>query len=309
MNYSLIQDISIINSFSRNKSDFIKLFENNLFSDKSQWNNNLLNKEIIDLEKGVTSPLKKRMSQMSCGIFNSLEDGPGKNLLNNEEIYLFTAFGEIDTTDKIIKNITVDNMDLVSPTLFHNSVHNTPLGYYTIIKKINNYCGTISDGTLTGVSFVNFLKRRTLINDSFVITSGEEYSSFFDLDKTESLTIRPCFISYRITPGTDKGFKYLGYFNNWNDIKNTSEYKEAKYIIVNKNIYDESSATFNNKIIMSEYPIVLDNPCAPIFRLALPFYFQLKNNSLVIEIDDNKIHLFEVKTWLKIFWRIILIYS
>ncbi|HOV13338.1 MAG TPA: beta-ketoacyl synthase chain length factor [Spirochaetota bacterium] len=295
MNFSSICDISIINSYSKEKEAFIKLFSDGILEDNKRWDEIIYSNTIENIDKNINTPVKKRMSQMSCGIFYVMEEGAGKNLLTDEEIYLFTSFGEIDTTDKIIKSITIDKMSLVSPTHFHNSVHNTPLGYYTIIKKLHNYCGTISDGVLTGISFINFIKNRVKLDGTFVVTSGEEYSPFLDMDTVEPKKIKPSFISYRIIPNQDKGFRYLGSFKNLDEIKSINEYKNAKYILTDKILFDEMYKSKSDKIILSEYPIVLDNPCGVIFRLALPFYLSFNENSLVLERNGINIEVFEVK--------------
>ncbi|MCK4798057.1 MAG: hypothetical protein KAT05_11780, partial [Spirochaetes bacterium] len=261
--------------------------------DEKKWQNyNLLN-VIKGLGNSINSRLRNRMSQLSLGVFNVLENGPGRNLSVNEEICLFNAFGEIETTNKIIKGIILDNYSLVSPTLFHNSVHHTSLGYYTIIKSIHNSCVAISDGLSTNFSFINYIKMREQINSSFIIASGEEYSSFFELDQTMSLKIIPAFVSYRVTPLTEKGFCYAGVVNSLEDLKQLEIYKKALTIFADKETFFILKSDVDKRVI-TEYPIILDNPCGIIFRLAVPFYFKIKGLSLVIERVKNKIYYFEV---------------
>ena len=233
------------------------------------------------------------MSQLSLGIHDILENGPGKSLSEDEKIYLFSAFGEIETTNKIIKSIILDNYSLVSPTLFHNSVHHTSLGYYAIIKGIHNSCATISDGLATNFSFINYIKKREQLNESYILASGEEYSTFFELDQTLSLKIIPAFVSYRITPFYDIGFCYKGVVDSLEDLKKISIYKNASTIFADRETFLILKSMTNKKVI-TEYPIILDNPCGIIFRLAMPFYFMIRGLSLVIENIDNKIHYFEV---------------
>ncbi|HPO50547.1 MAG TPA: beta-ketoacyl synthase chain length factor [Spirochaetota bacterium] len=294
MNYSNVEDICIINSFSKDKRDFIKSFNDGVLTSEELFDKINLTNAIENVDKNINSPIKKRMSEMSRGIFYVLEEAPGKNLSKDEDIFLFTAFGEIDTTDKIIKTITLENASLVSPTLFHNSVHNTPLGYYTIIKKIHNYCGTISDGILTGRSFINFIKNRAFIQEKFTVTSGEEYSPFFDLDILERRRITPAFVAYRVIPNSDRGFRYIGEFDDFEKIKETNEYKKAKYIFGDLNNFKKYNKTVEDKIFATDYPLFGDNPCSVIFRLSLPFFLEIRDFSLVIEEIEGKIFLFEV---------------
>ncbi|OHD21757.1 MAG: hypothetical protein A2086_11600 [Spirochaetes bacterium GWD1_27_9] len=294
MNYSMIEDISILNSYIKTKEDIKKYYEEGLFSSSQKFENFSFIKEISTAVVNINPQLKKRMSQMSLGVFYVIEEGPGKNLANNEEIYLFSGFAEIDTTDKIIKNIVIDDMELVSPTLFHNSVHNTPLGYYTIIKKKHNYCTTISDGLATNLSFINYIKNKVLIDEKFVVITGEETSPFFELDQSVKLNIVSSFISYRITPFCEKGFKFVGIFDNLEEIINSSMFFDSKSLFVDKKYFYELKNKTDKKIY-TEYPLKQDNPSGIIFRLALPFYLDILGNSLIIEEIEGKFYLFEVK--------------
>ena len=294
MNYSQITDISIVNSLFKTKDELLTLYNDGFLSNSDKWGSLNYSQKIADITKNIQSPIKKRMSQMSCGIFYVMEEGAGKTLKDNEEIYLFTAFGEIDTTNEIISSIVIDNMSLVSPTHFHNSVHNTPLGYYTIIKKLHNYCGTISDGIMTDSSFVNFVKNRVKLSDSFVVTSGEEYSPFLDMDVVAPKKIAPSFISYRITPQSDNGFRYLGVFKGIEEIVKLKEFNDVNYLFCDKELFLKLQNNNYNKKIVTEYPIVLDNPCGVIFRLALPFWLSIGSKALVLHSLDSGISLFEV---------------
>ncbi|OHD18872.1 MAG: hypothetical protein A2Z98_17535 [Spirochaetes bacterium GWB1_27_13] len=294
MNYSMIEDISILNSYIKTKEDIKKYYEEGLFSSSQKFENFSFKKEILTNVVNINPQLKKRMSQMSLGVFYVMEEGPGENLANNEEIYLFSGFAEIDTTDKIIKNIVIDDMELVSPTLFHNSVHNTPLGYYTIIKKKHNYCTTISDGLATNLSFINYIKNKVLIDEKFVVITGEETSPFFELDQSVKLNIVSSFISYRITPFCEKGFKFVGIFDNLEEIINSSMFFDSKSLFVDKKYFYELKNKTDKKIY-TEYPLKQDNPSGIIFRLALPFYLDILGNSLIIEEIEGKFYLFEVK--------------
>lgn len=291
--YCNITDISFINSNSKTYEDYNALFLNGLFSNKEAWNNYALSDDIKDLGSSINSRLRNRMSQMSLGIFNAIENGPGKNIESDEEIYLFTGFGEIETTNIIIKNITLDKHNVVSPTLFHNSVHHTSLGYYTIIKNIHNPCFCVSDGLATNFSFINLLSLRAKINKSFVVSAGEEYSGFYSMDRTRSIKIAPSFASYRIIPGSKNGFRFLGEFNNLDDLKKQKVFIEADNIFANKGLFLELNSITNKKTF-TEFPVVQDNPCAIINRLAFPFYFNIKGRSLVLERHLEKIYCFEV---------------
>jgi 3-oxoacyl-(acyl-carrier-protein) synthase len=60
-----------------------------------------------------------------------------------------TGYGELDTTSRMFQAGLENNM---SPTLFHNSVHNAPMGYAGIITGIRGVSLTVSDGHVSGES-------------------------------------------------------------------------------------------------------------------------------------------------------------
>jgi hypothetical protein len=291
--YSLITDISFVNSNTKTVEELIELFKNDFFNDENKWKDYNLSSDIQSLYEGINSRLKNRMSQLSLGVYNTLENGPGKKLKSDEEIYLFTGFGEIETTNKIIKTIIMDKFNLVSPTLFHNSVHHTSLGYYTIVKNIHNTCSTISDGMDNNLSFINYMNKRDKIDKPFVIVAGEEYSDFYKLDKINQYKIMPAFVSYRISQSIDKGFKFGGVLDSLDDFKNLDAFNKASIIFTDKNTFSKLKNNREKKVL-TEYPLVLDNPCGIILRLALPFCFNIKGSSLVIEEINNKFYYFEV---------------
>ncbi len=290
---SYITDIAFINSNTRSGNELNNLFKDGFFSNEKKWETYNLSNDIQALYEGINSRLKNRMSQLSLGVYNVLENGPGKNLKEDEEIFLFTGFGEIDTTDKIIKSILIEKFNLVSPTLFHNSVHHTSLGYYTIVKNVHNTCATISDGVCTNLSFINYIKKREKINKPFIIVGGEEYSKFYELDKINNYKIAPAFVSYRIIQDQNKGFNFCGIFNNLEELFKNDSFKKAGTILTDKNTFLKIKKSIDKKVL-TEYPLVLDNPCGIILRLAFPFYFNIKGTSLVIEETNNKFYCFEV---------------
>jgi Beta-ketoacyl synthase, N-terminal domain len=292
--YSKISDIAIVNSKITNESDLQSLYQSGLFSDDKSWDSFLPEAKIPELGANINSRLRNRMSQLSLGIYTALDAGPGKNITSDEELSLFTGFGEIDTTREIIKNIIIDKYLLVSPTLFHNSVHHTALGYYTIIKKTNNACITISDGLDTGRSFIEYISRRAHLDKNLIVSAGEEHSDFFALDKINPKTIVPAFIAYRIKKSTDTtGFSYSGKMANLDELKKTGLYEKAENIIAGKNLFLKLKNS-TSKNILTEYPIIRDNPAGIIYRLAFPSLFPLKGHSLILEECNDLIYCFEV---------------
>jgi hypothetical protein len=252
-----------------------------------------LSPEISGLTDNIKTPLKRRMSQLSLGAFEALQQGGAKNLREEDEIYLFTSFAEIDTSNKIIADLELNNSKLVSPVLFHNSVHNTPLGYYTIINKYQNYCLAVSDGINTGKSFVDLIKFLVKVNPEFVIVGGDEHSSFYELEIKYNYCLFPNFVSYKMVRNENeqKGF-FLKLENvTWKDIeKSLLEYDR---VIADK----ESFLALDGKLeteLLTEYPIVADSPISIITRLSLPFMLELSGKTAVIGQFGGKYFLFEV---------------
>ncbi|MCG8570313.1 MAG: hypothetical protein MJB14_09250 [Spirochaetes bacterium] len=291
--YSQITDISLLNSKSRSQSDFQTLFDDGLFSNRTKWNSFTLNNEIPDLLAGIQSRMKYSMSILSLGIYNVMEDGPGKNIVKDEEIYLFTGFGEIEIVNQIGKLISQEDYS-INPALFPNSVNHIALCYYTILKKISNYTVAVNNGLHTNLGFVNFLKDRIKIKEPFIITSGENNSEFFSYEENNPLQIVPSFAAYRIIPHAEKGFRFYGKLGKWDEVLSCEIFIQAEYIFADKETFIKLENQQTNKKLYSEYPITKDNPCGIAVRLALPFYYQISGKSLIMEKIKNEYYLWEV---------------
>ncbi len=289
--FTYIKDIHFINSNVSSLDTLKDMYNNGVFS-KAQLLEDL-SREIGGLTDNIKSPLKRRMSQLSLGVFEALQCGGAKNLREEDEIYLFTSFAEIDTSNKIIADLELNNSKLISPVLFHNSVHNTPLGYYTIINKYQNYCLAVSDGINTGKSFVDLIKFLVKVNDEFVIVGAEEHSSFYELEIKRNYCLFPNFISYKVVRNENeqKGF-FLKLENcTWQDMEKLLP--EYDRIIADK----DSFAALNGKFeaeLLTEYPIVADSPISIITRLSLPFILEFSGKTAVIGQFDGRYFLFEV---------------
>ncbi|CAC9438016.1 hypothetical protein BSPLISOX_327 [uncultured Gammaproteobacteria bacterium] len=67
----------------------------------------------------------------------------------NDTLAVFASSeGDLDITDKICKSLSTKEK-MVSPTLFHNSVHNTPAGYFSIATGIQTASVSLSAGDNT----------------------------------------------------------------------------------------------------------------------------------------------------------------
>ncbi len=290
--YSNITDIAFFNSYGKDKEAFLKLFNDNLFSDEKKWDDFRVDDEIPGIMDGIKARMKYFMSKLSLGVYNALDIGPGKNLKKEDEIYLISGFTEIGTINKI-GNMIMENDYGINPSLFPNSVHHISLCYYTILKKISNYCAAITDGMDTNLSFINFIKNRVKINGDFVIVTGEENSPFFYYESNRPLKIVNSFAAYKIIPDSKSGFSYKGNVKSIEELKENDIFKKAGNIFADRETFF-TLKNEKNKNLYCEYPIIKDNPCGIIFRLALPFYFDIKGYSIIIEKIENQYFIFEV---------------
>lgn len=269
-----ISDISLLSGSIHSLADVSVAQACQAFSDPSKFGY-FDEAERSPLTQYVDSPLRKRMSELSIGIYACLNQIKS-TIVPTEQIYLFSGFAEIETTNKIIKSIIDEKSMIVSPTLFHNSVHNTPLGYFTVINKMHNYCTTISDGLNTNKSFADFLRLRVQLQDSFIATAGEESSGFYSLDTTQNITIRPAYIAYRITPSKN-GIQLLDSVTSLDGI----DYNKYQNVIADKQTFDKLYGKVHD--LYTEWAITADMPCSIVFRLAMPNILGWSGRTLVID--------------------------
>jgi hypothetical protein len=292
MERSFITDINYFGSNIRSEDDLIKMYNDGVLHHSSFSEKYPISVEISSISESIESRLKTRMSQLSLGVYNALQNGGAKNIREDDEMYFITAFAEIETTDKIIEDIVINKSQLVSPTLFHNSVHNTPLGYYTIINKIHNYCTTISDGIDTGSSFSDFMNFKNQMRDKMIVCAGDEYSDFLKLDRGLELKLFPFFTSYRVT-ASDKGYCFVSNFSEKKDLIEVLE----KYdnILLSGSIFNEIKSVLPQKNVITDYPVSGDNPIGCVARLAMPFTLKLAGETAVVEFSRGKYSLFNVR--------------
>ena len=62
----------------------------------------------------------------------------------NLGVIIATGWGELETTEKLLSGIIEGGDVALSPTQFHNSVHNTAAGYLGIMLKVKGPTLTIS---------------------------------------------------------------------------------------------------------------------------------------------------------------------
>ncbi len=292
MSRAIIKNFYFHNSNVKGAGEIAELFKSGILSDPERWQSVLPAKKIDNLLDGIESRLKIRMSELSLGIYKAIKNGPDAFITDKDEVYLFTGFAEIETTDKIINAITVNKDRLVSPTLFHNSVHNTPLGYWAIIEKKHNYCVTVSDGMETGLSFINFFRYIFETLPRAVIAAGDEWSRFLELDK-ENLYDLPAYnISYILEKSADKGIKYLGCYKDADDLISSGVCGGYNSIIADRDIFNTLKKSYKTKTVITDYPLVMDAPCGVILKFAMPSILEM-DKALVVQKTVRGIYIFD----------------
>lgn len=108
-----------------------------------------------EAKKRLPALVRRRMSRLSSMVSLACQEAIQSAGLNVEVArdaigFVFgTGYGELDTTSRMFQAGLEKNM---SPTLFHNSVHNAPMGYAGIITGIRGPSLTVSDGHISGES-------------------------------------------------------------------------------------------------------------------------------------------------------------
>ena len=286
MSYSYIEDVALISSLGKKNDDYISLLNIGYFENPQLWDEYSPVIEIEGLMDNINSRMKYSMSKLSLGIFNALDIGPSKNITPDDEIFFFSGFTEIETVNKIGNKIMIDDY-AINPALFPNSVHHVSLCYFTILKKLNNYCATITDGPFTNLSFINFLKNRVKVNRDFVVTSGEELSEYYSYDSEVVLNISPAYIAYKVKPNNEKGFKFIGEFDNIEEVKKNTNYNKANFIFLDKKTFFEINKE-KNKRYLTDYPLSKDNPVGISKRLARHCLLNIRDKGLIFEQTLDK---------------------
>jgi len=91
---------------------------------------------------------RRRMSRLSCMAIRSIREAGGLDATESTPLVFATANGEINTIGSILVSL-LGPENSISPTLFHNSVHNAPSGYWSILAKHTAPITTITMGDLS----------------------------------------------------------------------------------------------------------------------------------------------------------------
>jgi len=115
-------------------------------------------------ERRRTTPVIKLALQVAEAAMQQTDVSP-QNICS----VFTTSEGDTGIVDKICTALMADN-PMVSPTQFHNSVHNAPAGYWAMATEsrqastsLSGYSGTYAQGLLEAVTMVNTEHLSTLL--------------------------------------------------------------------------------------------------------------------------------------------------
>ncbi len=124
----------------------------------------------------LPSRVKRRMSRLTqMVIHTTYQAREVAGLLDTDlPLILGTANGEIEAMGSILQTMFSDP-PYISPSLFHNSVHNTAAGYWSILGKKHQGSTTITAGDLTGeYSLLDAISRLDTRTKLIQLTAGDE---------------------------------------------------------------------------------------------------------------------------------------
>jgi len=119
----------------------------------------------------IPSRMKRRMSRLTqMAVESTYQAREGLQSFADIPLIVGSSNGEINTIGKIMLEI-FDDPALLSPTQFHNSVHNTAPGYWCILSKLHHSAETVSSGELTfEFTIIDALTKLNLLYDCIQIT-------------------------------------------------------------------------------------------------------------------------------------------
>ena len=138
-----------------------------------------------EAKQRIPAGIRRRMSRLSIMAGLSVEETirMAKIEISGKEyetgIVFGTGYGELDTTAKLFLQGLEEGM---SPTLFHNSVHNAPVGYVCMMSGIRGPYIVVSDGHISGESAI--IRSLHLLEDNscrFVLAGGGDERYEFPL--------------------------------------------------------------------------------------------------------------------------------
>lgn len=101
--------------------------------------------------------------------------------INNNRIIYGNNYGELNSTASILNSIS--NKEVISPTAFQNSVHNTAISYLSMLTSNRNEIKTISSGEQTSLKVLKVGAVKALDKDTLLLIVTET----ININKIEKL--------------------------------------------------------------------------------------------------------------------------
>jgi len=102
----------------------------------------------VGIDASVLPPMMRRRTSQATRVAISAASRASSSSNDDTPAIFVSSTGEMQVTDKLCRAIAADELPL-SPTLFHNSVHNTAAGYWSIStgnQAAMQAMGALADG-------------------------------------------------------------------------------------------------------------------------------------------------------------------
>lgn len=137
----------------------------------------------VELSKMIPSALPANEARRTTRVIRlALKVSELVNAAPNTSVVFASSEGDLDITDKICKALATEDK-MVSPTLFHNSVHNAPAGYLSISGNMKTPSISLSAGNNTFSAGLIESFSQVLVEDNDVLLVAYDNITPEDLDE------------------------------------------------------------------------------------------------------------------------------
>lgn len=148
-------------------------------------------------ERRRTTPLIRLALQ---GIQNLLRD---QDMLDSVEMVFASSDGDLEIVDKMCVALADENKS-VSPTLFHNSVHNAPAGYWSIAASMQGASTSLSAADASFMVGLMEAMTRVILEKTVVLYVSYDYPGPARINEKRPFNY-PLAIALRLGTKAEKG--------------------------------------------------------------------------------------------------------
>jgi hypothetical protein len=152
----------------------------------------------------LPSRLRRRTALLTKAVSDVVEDAARQGAVDlaQARLVLASAWGELDTTVQLLAQLATDPAQ-VSPTLFHNSVHNTATGYLSIV--LENREGSSAIGAGQDSLAAGLIEAATLVEteggEAILVVGDEPVPTPFDESPGDPVALALCLRPVDGAPG------------------------------------------------------------------------------------------------------------